>query len=131
MRFILSKPVVSTVLIAFVCYVMPADVFADETFVAGKDTADEAAKTSSQKTPPAEGYGSLRYAVPVAGAYAQPDTTEFDFPEEEKKHLARDITVFVIVSAFVAYFIIKVFLEGDKDENNTDDTGNGKPPPPV
>jgi len=60
-------------------------------------------------------FGALAYA-------AEPDSTEegLEFPEEKESHLARDITVFVIVSAFVGYFIIKVFLEGDTDEETTD-----------
>jgi len=62
---------------------------------------------------------------------AQPDTTsEFEFPEEDNKHLVRDITVFVIVSAFVAFFLIKVFLEDDPPEQ-PDDDGGGKVIPPV
>ncbi len=64
--------------------------------------------------------GALRAVEP-------PDTSRsvFDFPEEEKKnrHLARDITVFVIVSAFVAAFVIEVFLKGD-----TDTPVDNKPP---
>ena len=58
---------------------------------------------------------------------AEADSTgdEFEFPEDEESHLARDITVFVIVSAFVAFFVIKVFLEGDTDQTETPD-GGGK-----
>lgn len=58
--------------------------------------------------------GTLRYGAMVA---SDPDTSQagFEFPEEEKKHLARDITVFVIVSVFVAAFVINVFLKGDTD----------------
>ncbi len=59
--------------------------------------------------------GAMRRADP-------PDTTGsvFDFPEEEEekkktRHLARDITVFVIASAFVAAFVIEVFIRGDTD----------------
>jgi len=57
---------------------------------------------------PVLAYGALK-------ASAEPDSTEFEFPDDEK-HLARDITVWIIASAFVAFFIIKVFLEEDKDE---------------
>ena len=65
-------------------------------------------------------FGALAYA-------SEPDSTEegLEFPEDEGSHLARDITVFVIVSAFVGYFIIKVFLEGDTDEE-TDTEPPGK-----
>jgi len=65
----------------------------------------------------------LRDAIPVVSfAAAPPDTGDDDFfiPPETKKKLAREITVFLIVSVFVAYFIIKVFIEKDKEE----------PPPP-
>jgi hypothetical protein len=63
-------------------------------------------------------FGALGFA-------AEPDSTEdeFEFPDEEKSHLARDITVFVIASVFVAFFIVKVFLEGDTD--TPDDSGGG------
>ncbi|MCH7549755.1 MAG: hypothetical protein IH969_09520 [Candidatus Krumholzibacteriota bacterium] len=65
-------------------------------------------------------FGAMAYS-------AEPDSTgdEFDFPDDEEGHLARDITVFVIVSAFVAFFVIKVFLEGDTDDTGSDD-GGGK-----
>ena len=128
---VLNKSLICVVLIAFAVYVLPVDVFADTPLVSGKETADEAARSPSPDSSPSDTERSLRFAVPVTGGYAQPDSTEFQFPEEEKKHLARDITVFVIVSVFVAYFLIKVFLEGDKDEGETDDGGNGKQPPPV
>jgi len=131
MRFVLNKHLIFLVLVAFACYVLPVDVFADKPIVLGKKTADEAARQLSEDPSPADSNPSLRYAVPMTGGYAQPDTTEFEFPEEERKHLARDITVFVIVSAFVAYFLIKVFLEGDTDEGESDDSGGGKQPPPV
>jgi hypothetical protein len=44
--------------------------------------------------------------------------------EEKKNHLARDITVFVITSAFVGYFIAKVFIQGDTSSSPS--SGNGK-----
>jgi hypothetical protein len=71
-------------------------------------------------------FGALGYA-------AEPDSTadEFEFPEEEKSHLARDITIFVIVSAFVGFFLIKVFLEGDTDDSGGDGGGGKTVPAPV
>jgi len=61
----------------------------------------------------------LRFGAMVS---AEPDSTradstdaKFKFPDEKKKHLTRDITVFVIVSAFVAAFVINVFLRGNTD----------------
>ena len=131
MRFVLNKHLVCIVLVAFVSYILPGNVFADDKLKSGKKTADEAASMLSQETPPDDSARSLRYAVPMTGGYAQADSTEFDFPEDKKKHLYRDIAVFVIISAAVAYFVIKVFLEGDKDEEETDDGGSGKPPPPI
>jgi hypothetical protein len=74
----------------------------------------------------------LRDAVASAGFAAQPpDTVTDDFylPEEtDKKKLYRDIAVFVVAAAFVAYFIIKVFIE--KDEEPADDGDDGKDVPP-
>jgi hypothetical protein len=61
----------------------------------------------------------------VPASYAEPDTAEFDFPDDDRKHLARDITVWVIASAFVAYFLIKVFIEQD-DESTPEDQPPGK-----
>lgn len=76
------------------------------------------------------GVDALRFGA-MSYALAQPDTVEggFEFPEEEKSHTVRDVAVFVIVSAFVAYFIIKVFLEGDEDEGTTDSGGKDVPNP--
>jgi hypothetical protein len=60
-------------------------------------------------------------------AYARSDTTEFEFPEEDRKHLVRDVTVFVLVSVFVAYFIVKVFIQ--EDEEAPAEPPGGKPVP--
>lgn len=74
----------------------------------------------------------LRDSIPATSfAAAQPDTTDDDFvlPEEkDKKQLAKEIAVWVIAAAFVAFFIVKVFIEED-DEPAADD-GNGKDVPP-
>jgi hypothetical protein len=130
MRWVLNKYVVFTALIAFICYILPVQATPGGGFVAGKKSADEAASPQKEDSKSSEGFKSLRYAVPMAHSFSQPDSTEFEFPEEEKKHLVRDITIFLIVSAFVAYFLVKVFLEGDKDEEGGDD-GGGKQPPPL
>jgi hypothetical protein len=131
MRFVLNKHVVCVVLIAFACHILPASVFAGDTLVAGKSTAGEAAAPDARDSTPSDSTLPLRYAIPMTGGYAQPDSTEYEFPEEKKSHLARDITIFVIVSAFVGYFLVKVFLEGDKEDQGGDEGGNGKPPPPI
>jgi len=96
----------------------------------GAATAAEAAKsgtTAERRVSEREveaGQPVLAMGAFAAG-YVDPDTTEFDFPEDDHKHLARDITVWVIASAFVAYFIIKVFIEKD-DEPAPDDKPPGK-----
>ncbi len=113
----------------------------------GKATADEAAGRPVLATAPVPdpvagaapapvvamsdaGESALRFGA-MSYALAQPDTTEggFEFPEEEKSHLKRDIVVFVIVSAFVAYFIIKVFLEGDTESSSGGSGGKEVPNP--
>jgi hypothetical protein len=62
---------------------------------------------------------------------ASGDTTEVDFPEEleKREHLYRDIGIFLLVSAFVGYFIVKVFLEGDTDEPPPKKNGKDIPGP--
>lgn len=131
MRFVLNKHVVFLVLVAFASYVLPVDVIAGDSLEAGKRSAASAAEMSPQGSTPEGTVPSLRYAIPMGVGYAQPDTTEFEFPEEEEKHLYRDIAVFVIISGFAAYFLIKVFLEGDEDDEGGDDGGGGKPGPPI
>lgn len=79
------------------------------------DPAPDGATPSSEAVARAVAAGAPVLAYGALNASAEPDTTEFEFPDDEK-HLARDITVWVIASAFVAFFIIKVFLEKDKDE---------------
>jgi len=77
------------------------------------------------------GTGLLRFGA-MSYALAQPDTTEtgFEFPEEDKDHLVCDVILFVVVAAFVAYFVIKVFLEGDTDDEGGDgDDGKTIPDP--
>jgi hypothetical protein len=56
------------------------------------------------------------------------DTTEVEFPDEQQdgeKHLVRDVAVFVMVAAFVGFFIAEVFLKTEADET-PDDDGGGK-----
>ena len=70
----------------------------------------------------------LRDAVPAAGfAAVEPDTTDGDFvlPEEKSRsQLVKEIAVWVLVAAFVAFFIVKVFIQDDDEP--ADDGGNGK-----
>lgn len=101
----------------------------------GEPTADQAAGFNG-----AEGTGetptlaSWKPSGEFLSGRAMSDTTEVDFPEEEektKKELIKDIGVFVVVSAFIGYFIIKVFLEGDTEEPAPDDDGKIIPDPTL
>jgi hypothetical protein len=96
------------------------------------DARPAAAEPTAVPAAPSADDHFLRDAVASAGFAAQPpDTVDDDFflPEEtDKKKLYRDIAVFVIAAAFVAFFIIKVFIE--KDEEPAEDDGNGKDIPP-
>ena len=71
----------------------------------------------------------LRDTIPATlAASAPPDTTDdgFTLPEEKsKKQLTREIVMWVFVAAFVAFFIVKVFIE--KDNSSTSSGNNGKP----
>jgi hypothetical protein len=87
--------------------------------VHGAPSADAAAGVTPAQAPHAVASGELlglAFAPAATSAFAFSDTTEFDFPDEDRSHLARDITIFVIVSAFVAFFIVKVFIEDDPEE---------------
>lgn len=128
MRWVLNRYLAGAILFAFTAYVLPADAMPGSPLGSGSKTAGEAAafRVEPETAPPTD--VSLRYPLSAVHTFAQPDTTEFEFPEEEKNHLVRDVTIFLIASAFVAYFIIKVFLEGDT-EDVPEDEGNGKPTP--
>jgi hypothetical protein len=128
MRFILNRYVFLTVLVTFGLHVMSFPALGGATFVAGKPTAGEAA---SWRVGSEDGGVELETTHTLAGAlhmaYVQPDTTEFEFPEDDTKHLARDITVFVIAAAFVGYFIVKVFLQGDTEKEEEEEKGKEIP----
>jgi hypothetical protein len=112
-----NKYIASVLLVLFALYASDP-VVAHGGIAKGEDTAERAASWRI-----AEGPGSAQEFSSLQFAQVEPDTTEFQFPEEKGKHLYRDIAVFVVASVFVAVFIIKVFLEKDKDE--TPDTGTG------
>jgi hypothetical protein len=62
---------------------------------------------------------------------AAADTTDLEFPEEEEedtKHVFRDVGIFIVVSAFLAFFLVKVFIEGDEEEAPPEDNGKEIPP---
>ncbi|UCG53110.1 MAG: hypothetical protein JSW58_06040 [Candidatus Latescibacterota bacterium] len=61
---------------------------------------------------------------------ARTDTTELEFPveeEESRKHLIRDIGIFVVVSAFLAFFIVKVFIEEEEEQPPPETPGKEVP----
>jgi hypothetical protein len=74
----------------------------------------------------------LRDSIPATSFAADPpDTTDDDFvlPEEKsKKQLAKEIAIWTLAVAFVAFFIVKVFIEDDDEP--ADDGGGGKDVPP-
>jgi len=114
----LKNFVVTVLCLAVVFVAMPRPAKGKGAFSYGKPTSDEAAAPEIAAPPDA------------LGTYALQDTTEYDFPEEEdQKRLWRDVALWVIVAGFVAFFVIKVFLEGEKDETEEDE--GGKPIPPT
>jgi hypothetical protein len=94
----------------------------------GAPTADEAASPA----------GAVASGVSARGAggrlfaESRPDTLSgrgFTPDDENENHLVRDIGVFLIVSVFVAYFLIKVFLEGETEDNPPASGGKVVPNP--
>jgi len=130
MRWVQSKTVAWVVMGAFFLQAFPAPSAAQLELRKGSPTAKQAVTTESHSESAEGSLPFRRFAGPIGFATSQTDTTEFEFPEDERKHLTRDITVFVIASAFVAYFIIKVFLEGDTDDE-AEPTKPGKPIPVI
>jgi hypothetical protein len=128
MRWVLNKQLVWIVLLVFASYMLVPNAKAGTRLGSGEKTADEAASLRSDDGAGDNGDIPLRYTISMGHTFAEPDTTEFEFPGEEKNHLVRDVTIFVIVAVFAAYFIVKVFLEGDT-EDEVPDEGNGKPTP--
>ena len=119
-----ARIIVAVVCLALALYGFPRDAFGEDSLPQGASTSDEAASASGDSSREV-GDQFLRF-----GYAQQPDTTQtFEFPEEENQHLIRDIAIFVIASAFVAFFIIKVFIEEDQEEE--DSGGGGKDLPPF
>jgi hypothetical protein len=86
----------------------------------GKRTAGEAAAPGPVAAP--------GFAARDALDWAYADTTDYEFPEdEERKHLWRDVALWVVVAGFVAYFVIKVFLEEEPDGPTPEDPGKDPP----
>lgn len=86
----------------------------------GNDTAAEAA------------------AVTLVGGFASSglfsaahgDTVGYEFPEDEEKprNVVKDVIVWTAIAGFVAFFVIKVFLEGDTDTPEPPSGGKDAPP---
>lgn len=75
----------------------------------------------------------LRDSIPATSFAADPpDTSADDFvlPEEKsKKQLAKEIAIWAVAAAFVAFFIVKVFIQEDDEPPPDDDGGKDVPPP--
>jgi len=117
--------------VAFLCLTYPGAKSPAAAASRGATTSGEVARLGGGGDGN-EGF-TLRGWQPTAQfmtGWALADTTEVDFPEEEEgqKHLVRDLGVFVMVAAFVGYFIAKVFLEGDAEETAPVDGGKDIPP---
>lgn len=90
-------------------------------------------REASAEPVPAHNEYHLRDALPATFTPEPPDTVvddDFFLPEEtDRGQLYRDIAVFLVASAFVAIFIIKVFIEEDDEPADDDDNGKVVPPP--
>jgi hypothetical protein len=122
-----SRAATITVVIIAILNITTTPPLLAEGLPPGKATAEEAAApnlTADRQTDDLHGWSY---------GYAFTDTTGYDFPEEDEKstmQLVREVTLWLVVAGFIAFFIIKVFLEGDKDEEPTDGSG-GKVIPPL
>jgi hypothetical protein len=129
-----KRSIVFLVAVSFVSCGLPHRAPAQSALTKGAATADAAVSRTDSTLPStpeatsvaeAAAKGQPVLAMGALNAYADPDTSEFEFPEDENKHLVRDITVWLVAAAFVAFFIIKVFIEED-EEAPPDDTPPGK-----
>ena len=112
--------------VAFLCLTCQGTKAPASAAERGVATSDEAAGFEGRDD--GEGAFTLRGWRPtaefVAGSVLA-DTTEVEFPggEDGEKHLVRDVAVFVMVAAFVGFFIVEVFLKNEPDETTDDDDG--------
>jgi hypothetical protein len=98
-------------ILALVSFGWPANAAANDSFSKGGESSEQAAGLADRHPSPSPLLRNLN------GFHFQPDSTETVlFEEEEERNLVKEITVWVIGAAFVGYFIIKVFLEGDEEE---------------
>jgi hypothetical protein len=124
MRLLTNPSVVYPVLFAAV-YAFVALPALGSGLPAGKPTADEAASPSLSTTGGADLHG-------WSYGYALGDTTIYDFPEEDEKstlQLVKEVTLWLVIAGFVGFFIVKVFLEGDKEQPPPDNPGKPVPTP--
>lgn len=103
----------------------PAYSRAEGELPAGKSTSDAAAAPDlSART--SSGAGGYSFT------FAYGDTIDYEFPEEdEERNIYKEIALYTIAAAFVAFFIIKVFLEGDTEQEEPPSGGKPPPPPPT
>lgn len=96
-------------------------------FPVGEASADRAAAVDLSSEVFAERvthYWNYRFAIS--------DTTGYEFPEEEEtEHVWRDVVLWSVVAGFVAFFVIKVFLEGDTEEPEPEKPGKEIPPTTI
>lgn len=130
----ISRTLVTALALAFAVTTCGAQPSSDPGELRGARTSDEAARSRSadQDSVPLSLAG-WRPAPGFAASTASSDTTEVELPPEvevqRSEHLYRDIAMFVVISAFVGYFIVKVFLEDDTDEPPPAKNGKDIPGP--
>ena len=104
---------------------------ADDSMAEGARTPSEAAGIKlNGKTDGLFKFVNWRPAPSFFASSAYADTTDLEFPEDEEtnqKNLVRDVGIFIVLSAFVGFFLIKVFLEGDTQQRPDDDNGKEIP----
>jgi hypothetical protein len=122
MKALLKQYLVSLLSIAMVFVAVPSPALESAELPSGKPTSDEAAAPTLP----------VRNVLPFGAlgeAYAFSDTTDYEFPEEEEeKGVWKDVALWVVVAGFVAFFVIKVFLEEEKDEPPKEEGGKEIPP---
>lgn len=105
-------------ILSLISFGWPTASMGTASFVKGKDSAESAARfydSGTEQTP------TLRN---IPAFTSQPDSTETVlFEEEEERNLVKEITVWIIGAAFVGYFIVKVFLEGDTADEEEEKPG--------
>jgi len=115
--------------------------FASLTLVAASAPGGEAwagslqrgSATAAEAVAPRLGVGDSRGAGRLRAAFAYADTTEYEFPDEEEKerNVVKDVIVWSAVAGFLAFFFIKVFLEGDTEVKDEPPVPKPPPPPPT